>query len=71
MITHKVRIVRVTYDMAYVDDRLMDENKLVAFPFGKIEGYKGETAKELGLRPGLEVTLKYDKQKVINSVSIR
>jgi len=49
MLTHKVRIVRVTNGVAYADDKKMD--RLAAFSFGKIVGYRGQTAEELGLRP--------------------
>lgn len=70
MKTHKVRIVRVTDSIAYADDKSMDRDRLIAFSFGKIDGYKGQTAKELGLRAGREVILKYDDQDRVNSVSI-
>ncbi len=68
MLTHKVRIVRVTNGVAYADDKNMD--RLAAFSFGKIVGYRGQTAEELGLRPGREVTLIYDAQDRVDSVSI-
>jgi hypothetical protein len=68
MTAQKVRIVRVTDGVAYADDK--DNNRLAAFSFGKIKGYRGQTAKELGLRPGREVTLEYDAEDKVDSVLI-
>ncbi len=65
---HKVRIVRVSNGVAYADDKELD--RLTAFSFGKIEGYHGQSAEELNLHPGCEVTLQYDAQNKVNSVSL-
>lgn len=62
-------IVRVAEGgVAYADIPAMP--KLIAFSFGKIVGYRGETAKELGLRPGKEVTIEYDDDDKVCSVSL-
>lgn len=65
---NKVRIVRVNNGVAYADDQ--DQEKLAAFSFGKIKGYRGETAEELDLRPGREVSLEYDINNKVGSVSL-
>lgn len=64
----KVRIVRVTNGVVYADDQ--NKDKLTAFSFGKIKGYRGQTAEELGLRPGSEVFLEYDINNKVGSVSL-
>jgi len=68
--TVTAHIVRVTGSVAYAadDDQKMD--RLAAFPFGKIKGYRGQTAKELGLRAGSKVKLEYDDKNRINLVSL-
>jgi len=65
---YEALIVRVSNGVAYADDKSRDS--LAAFSFGKIEGYRGQTAEELGLRPGIQVTLEYDDQDRVNSVLI-
>lgn len=67
MTKHKAIIVRVAEGgVAYANDPAMP--KLAAFSFGKIRGYKGQTANELGLRRGQEVTIEYDERDQVNSV---
>lgn len=41
------------------------------FSFDKIEGYRGENAKELELRPGMVVCVHYDNEKqIVNLVTL-
>lgn len=62
-------IVRVAEGgVAFAD--IPDFAKLTAFTFGKIAGYRGETAKELGLRPGKTVLIEFDESDEISSVSL-
>ncbi len=70
MSEHYAEIVRVTNGgIAYADDP--SKENLSAFSFGKIKGYKGQSAEELGLHPGRKITIKYDDNtKLVNSVSI-
>lgn len=69
MTKHKAVIVRVAEGgVAYANDRAT--TTLAAFSFAKITGYRGQTAKELGLRPGREVTVEYDAKNEVYSVSI-
>ena len=70
MTTHKVLVVRVMNDIAYADDERIDKERLIAFSFGKIKGYKGQTAKELNLRAGRQVILQYDSTNKVNSVEL-
>lgn len=66
---HTATIVRVAEGgVAYADAPAMEE--LAGFSFGRIVGYRGETAKELGLRPGKKVTIEYDSEDRIVSVSL-
>lgn len=69
MAKHTATIVRIAEGgVAYADDPAMEE--LAGFSFGRIVGYRGETAKELDLRPGKKVTIEYDTEDRIISVSL-
>jgi hypothetical protein len=60
-------IVRVNNGgVAYADIPSLEQ--LAGFSFGKIAGYRGESAKELGLKPGRRVSIEYNDKKQINSV---
>lgn len=62
-------VVRVTNGgVVYANDPSQD--RLAGFSFGKIVGYRGESAKELGLKPGKEVSIEYDEKNQINSVML-
>lgn len=67
---HLAVIVRVSMDggVAYAKDKTSD--KLAAFSFGKITGYRGQSAKEIGLRPGAVVSVEYDLKNQIHAVSL-
>lgn len=58
MASQKVHVVRVENGVAYVNDTIKE--RLTAFSFGKILGYRGQTAEELKLKPGKEVSIEYD-----------
>ncbi len=62
-------IVRVAEGgVAFAD--IAEFPKLTAFTFGKIAGYRGQTAKELGLSPGKTVMIEFDEADEISSVSL-
>jgi hypothetical protein len=62
-------IVRVNNGgVAYADVPSLEQ--LAGFTFGKIDGYRGESAKELGLKPGRRVSIEYNDKKQINSVTL-
>ncbi len=62
-------IVRVAEGgVAYAIDP--NRQMMAGFTFGKIDGYRGETAKELGLLPGKQVTIEYDKDDKVSSVKL-
>lgn len=63
----KAVVVRVIDSgVAYVNVNRTDY--VAGFSFGKIQGYRGESAKELGLRPGLEVSIDCDDYGKVTSV---
>ncbi len=71
MVNNKAVIVRVTNGgIAYADDP--SKEHLIAFSFGKIQDYKGQSAEELGLYSGQEITIKYNlsNPEIVTSVSI-
>lgn len=62
-------IVRVNNSgVAYADIPSLEQ--LAGFTFGKIAGYRGESAKEIGLKPGRKVTIEYNDKEQINSVTL-
>lgn len=65
----KAKIVRVAEGgVAYADNPEMQN--LSGFSFEKIVGYKGQSAKELGLKPGRIVTIEYDAQNLVAAVTL-
>lgn len=69
MTRHSAKVVRVSDGgVAYTRD--CSTNKFTVFTFGKIAGYRGQTAKELGLRRGKTVTVEYNDDNEVFSVVI-
>jgi hypothetical protein len=69
MTTRSAKILRLTDNgIGYMNDNV--SHSITAFSFEQIKGYKGETAKELGLFNGTEVIVEYDDDQHINAVSI-
>lgn len=69
MTEHTAKVVRVSDGgVAYTRD--CSTNELTVFTFGKIAGYRGQTAKELGLKRGKTVTVKYTEDHEVCSVLI-
>ena len=69
MTKHRAEVVRVSDGgVAYTKDCLT--NEFTVFTFGKIVGYRGQTAKELGLRRGKTVTVEYNDDNEVFSVVI-
>jgi len=54
--------------MAYI--ATADGHEVKAFSFDKIKGYKGETARELGLVNGRQVMVEYNEAQEVDSVVI-
>lgn len=63
---NNAKVVRVSNNVAYVYDD--DRGQLSGFSFGKINGYKGESAKEINLVVGREVTVIYSHEGKVESV---
>ena len=61
-------IIRVS-EGGVVYARDCSNNEFIVFTFGKISGYKGQTAKELGLRRGKKISVEYTDDKELFSVS--
>jgi hypothetical protein len=58
MTTRIATIVRVNEDgVVYAET----DTEISGFPFRKIKGYHGQSAQELGLRPGKVITVEYDE----------
>ena len=69
MTKHSVKIVRISDGgVVYTKDCLTD--KFIVFTFGKIVGYRGQTAKELGLKCGKIVIVEYTDDSEVFSVVI-
>ena len=68
MTTLQATILRSTANgMAYIATA---SNEIKAFSFDKIKGYRGETARELGLVSGRQVMVEYNEAQEVDSVVI-
>jgi hypothetical protein len=68
MTTLPATVLRSTANgMAYIATA---SHEIKAFSFDKIKGYKGETARELGLVNGKQVMVEYNEAQEVDSVVI-